>query len=84
MAKIAAEAGETHWVLSVNEPNVPHAPLHIIQTGFADLDAVGDQSSDEDEKYNENATTRFVAGRMVFGQVSSVAMAYHVSFWHTV
>jgi hypothetical protein len=84
MARIAAEAGETHWVLNVKEPQVPDAPLNIIQAGFADLDAIGNDTESEDEKYNENATTRFVEGRMVFGQVSRVAMAYHVSLWHTV
>lgn len=68
MARLAAEAGETHWVLNVKEPRAKDAPMNIIQAGFADLDSVDDESSDSEDA-NNGATTRFVAGRMVFGQL---------------
>ena len=75
MARLAAEAGETHWVLNVKEPRAKDAPMNIIQAGFADLDSVDDESSDGEDA-NNGATTRFVAGRMVFGQVSRLTRAH--------
>ena len=69
MAKIAAEAGETHWVLNVKEPQLQNAPLNIIQAGFADLDSAGDESAESGEEQDDN-DHGFVPGRMVFGQVS--------------
>lgn len=71
MMRLAAEAGETHWVLNVKEPVVQNTPLNIVQTGFADLDSLEDGSAESrEEEEDENAMARFVAGRMVFGQVS--------------
>jgi hypothetical protein len=74
--RLAAEAGETRWVLDVNEVAVNSAPLNIIQAGFADLDSAGDGEDDDDydeEEAENKLAVRMVEGRMVFGQVSTIS-----------
>ncbi|KIW07290.1 uncharacterized protein PV09_02142 [Verruconis gallopava] len=68
--RLAAEAGETRWVLNVKEPAVETRPFTVVQTGFADLDsAENDDQGSEDSEEGEESTVRFVKGRMVFGQI---------------
>jgi hypothetical protein len=82
IARLAAEAGETHWVLNVKEPAVQKTTLNIVHTGFADLDGADDEESGNEEEDEEGASTKFVAGRMIFGQVSRCASATHPQCFH--
>lgn len=75
--KIAAEAGETRWVLDAQEPVVHNSPLKIVYAGFADLDSAEDDNSDKE--VNKNSSPSLGAGRMVFGQVSAF-QAYSTAF----
>ena len=78
MARLAAEAGETHWVLNVKEPTAQTTTLNVVQAGFADLDAKDDHHSESGEESDQDdMTSGFVAGRMVFGQVS-------IEQWHLI
>ena len=71
MDRIAAEAGETRWVLSVKEPPVQSSGPIIIHTGFADIDAASeDDQSDEDDGIKASKT---VPGRMMFGTVRQIS-----------
>ena len=87
--RLAAEAGETRWVLNVKEPERTENGLVIIETGFADIDAVPktapSKAANGIDQSEESLSVQTVAGRMVFGKVSpsipyikfSRAMKYH-------
>jgi hypothetical protein len=69
MERLAAEAGETRWVLNVREPAARSAPLDIVHASFADLDPPADDNAEDDEGTESKPMARLVAGRMVFGKV---------------
>jgi hypothetical protein len=63
--RLAAEKGDTRWVLSVRRPVVKTDELKVQVAGWADIDeASGD--SEEEEVEEEEAPS----GRMRFGKVS--------------
>ena len=78
MAKIAAEAGETHWVLNAKEPAQQQTSLNIVHTGFADLDANDDDHSGSESDSDEEVLKKLRIGRMMFGSVSRVVHLQHV------
>lgn len=75
--KIAAEAGETRWILDAQEPVVANSPLKVVYAGFADLDSVEDDTSER--AFDKKPSSSLSAGRMVFGQVSTL-QAYSTTF----
>lgn len=71
--QLGAEAGETRWVLSVADANrhSQEEGLIVVETGFADLDSVvGTVDTEEGAAISKS---KFVAGRMSFGKVSSAS-----------
>jgi hypothetical protein len=63
--RLAAEKGDTRWVLSVRRPMVQNtgSELNVSVAGFADIDQGADTSEDEDDQ-------AAVSGRMRYGKVS--------------
>ncbi|TID13412.1 hypothetical protein E2P81_ATG11635 [Venturia nashicola] len=69
----AAEAGESRWVLSVQQPKIAPPAFQIVQASFAELDSTVSDDDQEEGEYNDSPAGKTVAGRMSFGKVAKPA-----------
>lgn len=67
----AAEAGESRWMLSVQQPKIAPPAFQIVQASFAEIDSTVSDDDQEEGEYNDSPAGKRVAGRMSFGKVRS-------------
>jgi hypothetical protein len=72
----AAEAGESRWMLSVQQPKIPAPAFRIVQASFADIDSTNSDDEEEGE-YEPSPAEKRVAGRMSFGKVNFMIPCAH-------
>lgn len=67
----AAEAGESRWMLSVQQPKIAPPAFHTVQASFAEIDSTVSDDDQEEGEHTDSPAGKRVPGRMSFGKVRS-------------